>query len=115
MLIKKSILMKNSQINQAQIMCRLVYHIISYFSLILYFVSSVGSNMSKFILLGLNCNNGNTYASYCYAVARRDRNFQYFRCCLILQELITANTVSTVFFLYVLPLQVFTTDFVCMR
>ena len=45
--------------------------------------------MSKFVLLDLNCNNGNffgrvlhnTYASQSDAVARRNRNFQYFSCC----------------------------------
>ena len=42
------------------------------------------SNMSKFILLDLNCNNGNsfkrvlhnTYARQCYAVERGNRNCQ---------------------------------------
>lgn len=85
----KSILIKgrptNRPTNQNRILCRLVYHIFWYFVLILYFVSSVDTNISNFILLHLNCNNGNSflrvlhnsYASYCYAAECRNRNFQY--------------------------------------
>ena len=92
--------------DQTQIIYQLVYHIFSHFIFILYFVSSMDSNMSKFILLDLNCNNGNSFKGLkqhlcqcqCYAVARRNMNYQSISQCQILQEAIIVNTVSAIFY-----------------
>ena len=57
----KLILMKNHPTNQAHIIYQLMYHIFSYFVIILYCVSSIDSNISKFILIDLDCYNGNFF------------------------------------------------------